>query len=569
MKERFGKWISRYLRTSAKRRTRRGRALAAFRRAGGMKTLGARVVDDLKQFPRRFVTGLRARSPRAIGTLAGLCALVVGAVLLVFFAGKQSKASGAGPLVPEDLSAGSIDLVVEITYTPVPTPSASATPEPTPTPISFTKGMTGERVMAIQERLMELGYMDYDEPTEYFGSQTKRGVELFQRRHGLPVNGEVDDVTYDKLMRGDALLYMVTIGDEGTDVEELQKRLVELDYMDKTTGYFGDETQVAVRAFQERNHLEVDGMIGVHTREALYSEDAIARALSYGETGEEVLKYQNRLFKLGYLTTQPDGTFGKDTVAAVKLFQELNGLIADGHIGPMTRQIMMSGDAQANALTIGMSGDTIKSVQKKLKTLGYLSSADGYFGAGTEAAVRAFQKNNSLSVDGKVGRKTMTVLLSGDAVKASPGQPAATSGGGSSSTPAPGGSVGSGATADRFVEVALSKLGSPYRTGAKGPNSFDCSGFVYWCLNQAGVKQGYMTSKTWRSVTKYQKISDIDDCKKGDVLVFRMSSSSGHVGIVINGSEMVDASSGKGEVVRRDYKTPYWRNVFYCAYRIF
>jgi cell wall-associated NlpC family hydrolase len=119
------------------------------------------------------------------------------------------------------------------------------------------------------------------------------------------------------------------------------------------------------------------------------------------------------------------------------------------------------------------------------------------------------------------------------------------------------------------VQVALSKLGSPYRTGAKGPSAFDCSGFVYWCLNQAGVRQGYMTSKTWRSVTKYQKITDIDDCKKGDVLVFKMSSTRGHVGIVIDGTYMVDASSGQGEVVRREYKTAYWRDVFYCAYRIF
>lgn len=48
-----------------------------------------------------------------------------------------------------------------------------------------------------------------------------------------------------------------------------------------------------------------------------------------------------------------------------------------------------------------------------------------------------------------------------------------------------------------------------------------------------------------------------------------MSSSKGHVGIAINGSEMVDASSGEGCVVRRSYKTDYWRRYFYCAYRIF
>ncbi|HWQ58475.1 MAG TPA: peptidoglycan-binding protein [Clostridia bacterium] len=553
MRERIANIISRIISAQAKRRARRQRAAAAFRRAGGLGALA-----------RRIARSVRERSPRAIAALAGVAALIVCLVLLVAFSGGRNEASGAQR---EVLTTSLVDLVAELTPSPTPTPRPPSTPEPTPTPVSFGKGMTSERVRAIQERLMELGYMDYDEPTDYFGSMTKQAVELFQRRHSLTIDGEVDQETYDRLMREDALPYMVTVGDSGTDVEELQKRLVELDYMDKATGYFGDETAAAVKEFQSRNSLGVDGMIGTLTREALYSEEAVPHSLSYGETGDEVLSYQKRLYNLGYLTTEPDGTFGKDTVAAVKLFQELNGLIADGHIGPMTREILMSGDAQANALTIGMSGDTVKSVQKKLKALGYLGSADGYFGSGTEAAVRAFQKNNGLSVDGKVGRKTMAKLLSDDAVKASPGQPAATPGGGATSTPSPG--TSGGATADRFVEIALSKLGSPYRLGAKGPSNFDCSGFVYWCLNQAGVKQAYMTSKTWRSVTKYQRIDDIDDVKKGDVLVFRMSSSRGHVGIVINSEEMVDASSNSGEVVRRPYKTEYWREVFYCAYRIF
>ena len=299
-------------------------------------------------------------------------------------------------------ASGYIDLASAFTPAPTPTPRPSATPVPTPTPVMLVKGTTGAQVIAVQERLMELGYMDYDEPTEYYGSITKGAVEVFQRRHGLTVDGAIGEETYDRLMREDALPYMVTVGDEGTDVEELQKRLVELDYMKKATGYFGDETAAAVKEFQERNDLDVDGMIGMQTREMLYSEEAIAKSLTYGEKSDDVLKYQKRLYKLAYLTTEPDGTFGRDTLAAVKLFQELNGLIADGHIGPQTKDMLMSSDAQANALTIGMSGDTVKSVQKLLKKLNYLDSADGYFGSGTEAAVRAFQKRNGLSVDGKV-----------------------------------------------------------------------------------------------------------------------------------------------------------------------
>ena len=539
-------------------RTRR--RSAAFRRAGGMR----RAMDSL-------IDGVRKKQPRALITLGSAAAVVIAVAVIIISGRGRAAAQGEAVsfLLPED----AVNIAAAMTPTPAVT-YAAPTPEPTPTPVSMGKGATGAQVKAVQERLMELGYMDYDEPTEKYGSVTKEAVEVFQRRHGLTVDGYIGEETYDRLMRADALPYMATVGDEGTDIEELQKRLVELDYMKKATGYFGDETAAAVKEFQERNHLDVDGMIGVNTKEALYSEDAIPHSLSYGEKSDEVLKYQNRLFKLGYLTTEPDGTFGKDTASAVKLFQQLNGLIADGHIGPQTRKLLMSSDAQANALTIGMSGDTVKNVQKMLKKLGYLSSADGYFGSGTEAAVRSFQKQNGLSADGKVGRATMTMRVSGNA-KAAPGDmPAAPPGGSSgsgsgSSGGSSGGSYSSGASADRLIEIALSKLGCRYKTGAKGPSSFDCSGFVYWCLNQAGVRQGYMTSKSWRSVSKYQKISSIDNIQKGDIIVFRMSSSKGHVGIAMSGSEMVDASSGEGCVVRRSYKTDYWRKYFYCAYRIF
>lgn len=536
-------------------RVRVRRASSDFALSGGVRGAFARLVSELKR-----------RSPKAIALLAGVLIVLAGGITAIATAGGGGTKAAAG-----DAEAASfLDLSAEYTPHPTTTPHPSATVEPTPTPVLFGKGTTGERVMVIQERLMELGYMDYDEPTEYYGTMTKEAVELFQKRTGLVVDGYVGEETYDALMRENAITYMVSVGDDGTDVEELQKRLVELDYMDKATGYFGDETEKAVIEFQKRNSLGVDGMIGTNTREALYSEDAVAKSLAYGESGDDVLKYQKRLYKLGYLTTEPDGTFGSDTLAAVKLFQELNGLIADGHIGPMTKELLMSSSAQANALTIGMSGSTVKSVQKKLKSLGYLSSADGYFGSGTESAVRSFQKNNGLTVDGKVGRITMSKLNSSSAVAASGNEPAATSGGGTVSTPAPGASnVSSTASVDAFLKAALSKLGSPYRTGGKGPSRFDCSGFVYWCLNQAGVRQGYMTSKSWRSVNKYQKISSIDNLKAGDVVVFRMSSSKGHVGIILNSSEMVDASSSEGSVVRRSYKTDYWRKYFYCAYRIF
>lgn len=198
---------------------------------------------------------------------------------------------------------------------------------------------------------MDLGYMDNDEPTNYYGPNTKEAVEIFQRQHGVTVTGVVDRATYEKLFSDEALTYMADLGISGSDVEDIQSRLRELDYLDKVTGYFGEETEKAVIEFQKNNRLSVDGKVGTQTREMLYSEDAVPKSLKYGEKSDDVLRYQKRLNKLGYLSSTPDGTFGKDTVNAVKSFQRQNGLTVDGYIGPSTKELLMSRNAKASVIS--------------------------------------------------------------------------------------------------------------------------------------------------------------------------------------------------------------------------
>lgn len=541
-------------------------------RSGGIRGIASRTIG-----------GIRRREAGAFVTLGVSALIIIGLPLTIILlaaakpADKQNAPVTQAQLASAAASSGG-DGIVDIaapTPRPAPTPTPAPTPQPTPTPIMIGKGMTGDVVKRVQERLMELGYMEYDEPTDYYGPITKGAVEIFQRDTGLDVDGYVGETTYDALMREGAPKYMVKVGTEGTDVEELQKRLRELGYIDTATGYFGTDTETAVKKFQDRNGVSPDGMVGEVTRELLYSEEAVANAITYGEKSEEVKKYQQRLYKLGYLTTEPDGNFGRDTVAAVKLFQQLSGVIADGYVGPETKRLLMSSSAQANAITIGMSGDTISRVQSLLKELNYLSGkATGYYGSETEAAVRAFQKNNKLSVDGKVGRQTMLKLTSDNAVRAS--APVSSGSGDSSGSSGSSGSQGSsgsnyagGASASALISYAKTKLGCRYVTGGKGPSKFDCSGFVYYCLNQVGVRQGYMTSKTWRSVDKYQRITSMGSVREGDILVFKMSSSKGHVGIAMSGSQMIHASSSMGKVITSSYATAYWQKYFYCAYRIF
>jgi cell wall-associated NlpC family hydrolase len=126
---------------------------------------------------------------------------------------------------------------------------------------------------------------------------------------------------------------------------------------------------------------------------------------------------------------------------------------------------------------------------------------------------------------------------------------------------------------EKLVALAESKIGSKYVRGAKGPNTFDCSGFVYWCLKNAGVSTSYMTSIPWRTTSRFQKISSMSSIQRGDILVFSGSTdSAGHVGIYLGGGKMIDASSSEGEVRKSSSvlnSGGYRQNHFICAYRVF
>ena len=62
-----------------------------------------------------------------------------------------------------------------------------------------------------------------------------------------------------------------------------------------------------------------------------------------------------------------------------------------------------------------MYGTPVQKMQEELKKQGfYTGITDGYFGEGTENAVKAFQRTNGLYVDGVAGPATLRVIFEGD-----------------------------------------------------------------------------------------------------------------------------------------------------------
>ena len=556
---------------------------------------------------QNLLTGLKKIFKKSVLVIAGVIVLAAAIVVAIAaFANNKNKSTDNTNEV-EDVTAEA-QMAEAVDVLPL-TPDGPMFPEldmvvPTTEPIPPTLRLGDQHwvVQNIQERLMELGFMDFDEPTDYFGEATQAAVMKFQRQHELDQDGIVGESTLALILSDEAKYYAAKENDDGEDITQIQQRLYQLGYLaseDQITGHFGEKTKEAVLKLQERNNLSMDGTVGRETYNLIYSDEVRPNLLVFGDKSDVVLKCQQRLFNLGYMTTQPDGIYGADMSAALKTFQMKNALVVDGYLGPETRDILMSSSALPNHMGIGDTSEQVTNVQKKLVKLGYLSNgrATGYFGEITQKAVKNFQKQNGLSQDGMVGAQTLAKLTSEGAKKAASGMLdganfRSNSGGGSSSgggSGSGGGSSSGGSGTDagstsqttggsstpntdasgvsgevaNLLAVARSKIGCPYVWGAKGPNSFDCSGFVHWVLNQCGVGQSYITSSGWRSVGRYTRISNYSDLRAGDVIVVN-----GHVGFVSTGGCIIDASSSNGRVIERGLGS-WWANHFIVGWRIF
>lgn len=137
-----------------------------------------------------------------------------------------------------------------------------------------------------------------------------------------------------------------------------------------------------------------------------------------GARGAAVEDVQKRLLKLGYDLGRSgvDGVFQGATLEAVRAFQRSHGLVEDGVVGPKTWAALVDatftlGDRTLYLRYPYLHGADVVTLQSALNVLGFpCGEVDGIFGPCTERAVREFQFNAGLPVDGVAGDETIRAL---------------------------------------------------------------------------------------------------------------------------------------------------------------
>lgn len=125
-------------------------------------------------------------------------------------------------------------------------------------------------------------------------------------------------------------------------INELQTILHSQGFLANISGKFDLETEEAVKEFQRKNNLYVDGIVGALTWACL-CYPVIYRGVKIvtPKLQDAVEKLQGILHKEGFLKKEPDGFFDKQTERAVKRFQKSYGLKDDGLVGAATWAVLL------------------------------------------------------------------------------------------------------------------------------------------------------------------------------------------------------------------------------------
>lgn len=316
-------------------------------------------------------------------------------------------------------------------------------------------------------------------------------------------------------------------------IADIQSALKALGYLENPSGAYDSATRAAIEMFQEDNALPTDGIAGDETLALLLSDSAKNWTLADGiYTGDK------RIWR----EPPKDGVDGWSSIAADKISAYSGSSVtstgAECKLGtasvnpnaiPIGTELYIPGYGYAIAADVNAYKNKVNHLTKEP-----LNMIDLWF-ASKEDARKWENKHN------------FTILY-----RSTDARPA---------REAP--------TADAIAATAKNQVGKEYVLNASGPDEFDCSGLVYYVLNECGIAVDRKDCAGYAQNADWSKIESLGDVKAGDILFFCGEDGKiRHAGIAVSSKNMIDASSSHRKVAERGFQTRYWKEHFAFARRV-
>ncbi|WP_373893897.1 peptidoglycan-binding protein [Virgibacillus sp. CBA3643] len=274
--------------------------------------------------------------------------------------------------------------------------------------VRYSDGDSGQYIVELKEKLVELGFANWSSPTKHYGSITTGVVEDFQAYYDLPVTGAADPITRTKI--DEILNPPYEDGDRGAPIVKLKEKLVELSFASwsSPSQFYGSITAGKVEDFQRHYGLTVDGIAGEETLNQI--EEALEQGVRYsdGDSGQHIVELKENLVDLGFANwSLPTKYYGTITAGVVEDFQAYYDLPVTGAADSVTRAKI---DGVLNPpYQDGDRGAPVIELKEKLVELRFAdwSSPSQFYGNITAGKVEDFQAYYDINITGIADNQTL------------------------------------------------------------------------------------------------------------------------------------------------------------------
>ena len=316
-------------------------------------------------------------------------------------------------------------------------------------------------------------------------------------------------------------------------VADIQSALKALGYLENPSGAYDSATRTAIEMFQEDNALPSDGIAGDETLALLLSDSAKNWTLADGiYTGDKRIWREppkDGVDGWSSITADKISAYSGSSVTSTGAECKLGTASVNPNAIPIGTELYIPGYGYAIAADVNAYKNKVNHLTKEP-----LNMIDLWFASKEDA--RKWENKHNFTI----------LYRSADA------RPA---------REAP--------TADAIVATAKNQVGKEYVLNASGPDEFDCSGLVYYVLNECGIAVDRKNCAGYAQNADWSKIESLGDVKAGDILFFCGEDGKiRHAGIAVSSKNMIDASSSHRKVAERGFQTRYWKEHFAFARRV-